>query len=135
MSKKLVQRGRHLVLPIVGDTVRELKLGRLTTVVFSAESSVESELQIEEAITLIRGHHELTLEGSKPGGTWNPKALGPLLDLIGCRVVDALAEQEGLLRITFSNGLVMEIRPSTGYEAWHFHSPPITLRGAGGRLL
>lgn len=142
MSKKLTGRGRHTVLPIIGDTVRELKLGRLTALVFCSDEDGESELLIEDAVTLIRGSHERTLTGSKHGETWNPRELGPLLELIGCTVVDALAEHEGLLRITFSNELVMEVCSTTGYEAWHFHYPrpgypgrvagnPIALIGGG----
>jgi hypothetical protein len=146
MSKKLIGRGRHTVLPIVGETVQELKLGRMTALVFSAEGGPESDVVIEEAIILIRGSHERVLEGSKPGETWNPNELGPLLELIGCTVIDALAEQEGTLQITFSNNLVLKVVPTTGYEAWHFRYPlpgasgggkpgvSITLIGAGGWL-
>lgn len=145
MGKKLSGRGRHTTLPIIGDMVLELKLGRMTALVFKSDEDGESELLIEEPIAFIRGSHERMLTGSKPGETWNPRELAPLLELIGCTVVDALAEKEGRLRITFSDELVLEVRPETGYEAWHFHYPragylgrevgePIPLIGAVGRL-
>jgi hypothetical protein len=123
MPKKLTTRGRHTVLPIVGDTLLELRLGRMTAFIFASDEDGESEVLIEDAITLVRGSQERVLHGSKFGETWNPRELGPLLELIGVEVIDAIAEETGLLRIAFANGLVMEVRPSAGYEAWHFRHP------------
>jgi hypothetical protein len=78
-----------------------------------------------------RGDRARLLEGSKPGESFNPQALAPLLESLGCEVTDALAENEGRLRVTFSNELVLEIVPSHGYEAWHFRYPR-PARPAGG---
>ncbi len=147
MSKKLVKRGRHTVLPITPDILVELQLGQMTTLVFRAGDGSESELRIEDRIVLSRGTHELVLEGSKMGESFNPRELGPLLELLGCEVEDAIAEHDGLLSIRFSNQLTLAIRSTTGYEAWHFQSPRpgrpaggptgkfVGLSGGPGRLL
>ncbi|MBM3979055.1 MAG: hypothetical protein FJ304_01985 [Planctomycetes bacterium] len=145
MSKKFVARGRHTVLPIIGDTAFELRIGRMTSLIFFSDEDGESELLIESSITLLRGTHERVLEGSLFGDKWNPRALGPLLEVIGHTVTDALAEHEGLLSISFSNELVMVVAPTPGYEGWHFHYPrqghslretvkPIGMIGAGSWL-
>lgn len=125
MAKKLYARGRHTVLPIVGDTLIELDLGirRLASLVFKAAEGDESELTIEDQICLRRGESERILAGSKPGVTFDPKGLSPLLELLGSQVRDAVAEKEGRLRVVFSNELVLEVTSSTGYEAWHFQYP------------
>ena len=149
MSKKLRSRGRHTVLPIVGDTLVAVRLSMcsLPALVFKAEDGSEAELTIEDCTTLRRGEREQLLEGSKPGSSFNPKELAPLLELLGSAVIDAVAEKEGLLRISFSNKLVLEVAPSHGYEAWHFHSPrpgrpaggdrdqAIALHGGHGHLI
>ena len=149
MSKKLTSRGCHTVLPIVGDTLVEVRLSisSLPALVFKAEDGSEAELTIEDRTTLRRGEQEQLLEGSKPGSSFNPKKLAPLLELLGSAVIDAVAQKEGLLRIAFSNELVLEVAPSHGYEAWHFHSPrpgrpasgdreqAIALHGAHGHLI
>ena len=149
MSKKVTSRGRHTVLPIVGDTLVEIRLSMcsLPALVFKAEDGTEAELTIEDRTTLRRGDHERLLEGSKPGTSFNPKELAPMVELLGSTVIDAVAEKEGLLRISFSNKLVLEVAPSHGYEAWHFYSPrpgrpaggdrdhAIALHGAHGHLI
>jgi hypothetical protein len=149
MTKKLISLGRHTILPIVGDTVTEIRLSTcsMPAVVFRAGDGSEAELTIEERIMLARGKEERVLEGSKPGGTFNPAGLSPLLELLGNNVTDAVAEKEGRLRIEFSNELVLVITPSGGYEAWHFQYPRpgrpvggnlahrVALTGADGRLL
>jgi hypothetical protein len=149
MSKKLMSRGRHTVLPIVGDTLVEVRLSMrsLPALVFKKEDGSEAELTIEDCTTLRRGEQEQLLEGSKPGSSFNPKELAPLLELLGTEVIDAVAQQDGLLRVAFSNKLVLEIAPSHGYEAWHFHYPrpgrpmggeheqAISLHGAHGHLI
>jgi hypothetical protein len=149
MTKKLTSRGRHTVLPILGDTLVEIRLSMcsLPALVFKAADSNEAELTIEDSITLKRGDQERLLEGSKPGVSFNPKELAPLLELLGSEVTDAVAEKEGLLRIAFSNKLVLEVAPSHGYEAWHFHYPrpgrpvggnreqAVALTGAHGHLI
>ena len=133
MSKKLASRGRHTVLPIVGDTLVEIRLSMCTSpaLVFKAEDGSEAELTIEDCVTLRRGDQERLLEGAKPGSSLNPKELAPLLELLGSAVIDA--EKEGLLRIAFSNKLILEIARSHGYEAWHFHSPRPGRPAGGGR--
>ena len=149
MSKRLTSRGRHTVLPIIGDTLVEVRLSMcsLPALVFKAEDSTEAEITIEDCTTLRRGTQERLLEGSKPGTSFNPKELAPLLELLGSAVTDAVAEREGLLRIAFENKLVLEVVPGHGYEAWHFHSPrpgrpavgnreqAISLTGAYGHLI
>lgn len=137
------------MLPIVGDTLAEVCLGtsRLAALVFKAEDGSEAELTVEDTITLIRGGQEHRLGGSKPGVSFNPKELAPLLELLGSEVTDAVAEKEGRLGITFSNQFVLEVMSSTGYEAWHFRYPrpgrphgdewgkAIVVTGVHGRLI
>jgi hypothetical protein len=150
MSKKqIVQRGRHVTLPISGDTLSEICFGicTLATLVFRDSVNGESQLQLEEAVTLHQYGVDLCLTSSRPGSTFDPKRLGPLLDLLGASVVDAWARHDGLLEVTFSNGSVLRVAPTGSYEAWHFQYPRpaqpaggkiedhISLHGAAGRLL
>src|SRR5262245_32446465 len=125
MTKKLTRRGLHTVLPIVGDSLVEVCLStcRLPTLVFKAEDGTEAELTIKESILLKRGEQELFLTGSKPGETFDPKGLAPLLELLGSKVTDALAERIGPLHISFSDSLTLSIVPSHSCEAWHFQYP------------
>ena len=149
MTKKLTSQGRHTVLPIVGDTLVEVRLNTssLPALVFKAEDNTESDVTIEEITTLRRGDQERSLEGSKPGPGFNPGKLAPLLELLGSEVTEAVAEKEGMLRIAFSNKLVLEVAPSHDGEAWHFQYPrpgrpvggsldrSIALTGAHGHLI
>ena len=125
MMRKLTTRGRDTVLPILGDTLVELRLSvhSAPALVFRAADDSEAELTIEDGICLRRGDQEQLLEGSKPGESFNPQALAPLLELLGGEVADAVAEKEGRLRVAFSNKLVLEVNPSHGHEAWHFRYP------------
>jgi hypothetical protein len=149
MTKKLTARGRHTVLPIVGDTLVEIRLNMRNdpALVFRAADDTEAELSIQDCICLRRGDQERILEGPKPGESFNPQELAPLLELLGSEVTDAVAEKEGRLRVAFSNKLVLEVIPSHGYEAWHFRYPrpgrpvggnlerAIALTGAHGHLI
>jgi hypothetical protein len=133
----------------VGDTLVEVRLStcNLPALVFEAADRTQAELTIEDCISLTRGDQERLLEGSKPGATFNPKTLAPLLELLGCEVTDAVAYSDGRLRIAFSNELILGVEPSHGYEAWHFQCPRpgrsaggscehvVGLTGAQGRLI
>src|ERR1041385_3421599 len=121
-ARKLTRRGRHTVLPILGDTLVELRLSVCSALalVCRAPDGSEAEITIEDSICLRRGDQTRCLEGSKPGESFNPQALAPLLELLGSDVAEAVAEKEGRLRVAFSNELVLEVVPSHGYEAWHF---------------
>lgn len=123
--KRLTQRGRHINLPIVGDTVSEvcLSMSRLCSIVFQDSGGGESQVEFEEAITLVRGDVTLYLVGSRPGRTYAPQQLGPLADLLGASVVDAWAHHDGPLEIVFSNDWTLRVVPESGYEAWHFAWP------------
>lgn len=149
MEKRLGRRGRHTVLPLVGDTLVELCFGthRLTTLVFETTDGVQSELVLGDAVLLRRGRDERVLDSAKPGASYNPKLLFPLLELLDGRVTDAIAEENGLLRITFSDGLNVVVVPSTGYESWHYRYPrpgrpvggslakPLSVIGCHGHLI
>jgi hypothetical protein len=149
MAKKLALRGRNTVLPLVGDTMVEVCIStcRLPVLVFKAADGGESELTIEDRITLSQGGNERVLDGSKPGTTFNPRELSPLLDLLGIEAIDAIATVNGQLRVEFSNNLVLSILSTTGYEAWHFKYPRpgrpvgdnlrqiVALTGAYGHLI
>lgn len=147
--KRFAPHGQHISLPISGDTLVEIRLSicQLLALVFQADDNTESEITIEDCLTLRRGSEERRLAGTKPGAAWNPQELSPLLELLGAEVSDAVAEREGLLRISFANQLVLEVVSTTGFEAWHFHYPrpgrppagnvrePLALHGAHGRLI
>jgi hypothetical protein len=149
-TRKLARRGEHTLLPIVDDELVEIRLGTrcLPSLIFRAEDGSEAELTFEDCITLGRSEGECILRGSKAGTTFNPKELGPLLELLGAKVIDATAEKSGSLRIVFSNSMELRVIPSTGgYEAWHFQYPRpgrpfasnavriLALTGADGRLI
>lgn len=148
-KKRFTARGRHVTLPIVGDTLLETCFGvsRLVTLVFLDPAGGESQLQIEEAVTLHRNGVDLYLPGSRPGVTFDPKQLHPLLALLGAAVEDAWAHHDGPLEIRFSDGSALRVTPETGYAAWHFQYPRpgrhpggslndfISLHGDDGRLI
>lgn len=144
MSKILKSRGQHWELPILGQTLAELRLDvdRLVRMTFRSEAGEEAHLEIEEAITLSRGRSTQILEGSRPGSSFAPQTLAPLVELLGCTVTDALAQKDGTIRVELSNQMMLSIVPTRGYEGWHFqgkpegHSaPPLILHGATGHLI
>lgn len=141
MTKHLKKRGRHVELPIIGITVTEVRIAvdRLVEVVFRdrTDDDSESTLEVEESITLSCGKATRTLEGSRPGITFAPQTLHPLVKLLGCTVTDAIAQEDGTLRVELSNATCLSIA-SDGYEGWHFTfrskripSDNFTLHGAG----
>jgi hypothetical protein len=144
----LPRRGRHTVLPIEGSLLAEvcLAISRLVALVFRDAEGNEAEVTVEDKIVLARGTDERVLEGSRPGTSFDPKGLHLLIDLLGSRVCEATARDTGELRITFADGLVLEVASTTGYEAWHFAKPPpgrpaggsgprFAITGAAGRLI
>jgi hypothetical protein len=147
--RKLTARGRGKVLPILGDALIELRLSACSApaLVFRGADRGEAELTIADGICLQRGDQTRQLDGAKPGESFNPQALTPLLELLGSEVTDARAEPDGRLRVAFSNALVLEVVPSHGYEAWHFRyprpgrpvgatrGPAVALTGGHGRLI
>lgn len=149
MSNELTSRGRYVVLPIVGDTLIEIRLSACAppALVFKAADHSEAEITVEESIILRHGDHTRCLDGSKPGEQFNPTELGPLLELLGSVVTEAVAGNDGFLRLAFSNKRSFEVTPTHGYEAWHFQRPRpgravggtgkevIALTGAHGRLI
>ena len=77
--KRLTQRGRHTVLPIVGERLTGVKIGlhRLPELIFG-ERGDESCIQIEDPVILLkRGRHEIKLK------TREPHELTVLVELIG----------------------------------------------------
>jgi hypothetical protein len=122
---RLATRGRHTVLPIEGSLLAEVcfAIDRLVALVFRDAQGNEAEVTVEDKIVLARGTDERVLEGSRPGASFDPKGLHPLLDLLGCRVCEAITQYNGELRISFADGLALEVTSTTGYEAWHFAKP------------
>jgi len=123
MAKKFIQRGRHLVLSLVSNVVVEVtfRVDRLPTIVFRSEDETESLLEFEDDVVLIQGSNERVLK--RPRDNFDPQNWNALLELIGKQVSDALAHEDGCLRIEFTYGLVLTVTPSTGCEAWHFQRP------------
>src|SRR3954453_9489728 len=102
---RITQRGESSVLPIVGHMVGEVRLraSQSPLLVFSHDSDGEAELTFGSAIvTLWRGKQEQILDEAQPGAAWNPRAFAPLASLLSCRVIDAIAEKHGTLRLDFS---------------------------------
>jgi hypothetical protein len=124
MASKLQRRGRHTVLPIIGDTLAELRLSaaRAPALGFQAPDGSESEITVHDGIALRRGDCDLMLPDSE-ADAMHPMSLSPLLELIGSTVTDAIAEETGRLQIEFSNKLVLSVCPTGGSEAWHFQFP------------
>jgi hypothetical protein len=120
----LATRGRHTVLPIEGSLLAEvcLAIDRLVALVFRDAVGNEAEVTVEDKIVLARGTDEHVLEGSRPGQSFDPRGLRPLLDLLGCRVCEAIAQDTGELRVTFANGLV-----------WRLLRPPVMRHGTSLR--
>ena len=135
-KRQLAQRGRHCLIPIIGDKVVEFRVGTscLPTLLFCGEDGVESRLEIAQTVDLRRGEWTTTLEGAKPGITYDPTQVQPLLELIGTTVIDAVAQEDGVLRLDFSNKLELEITPVEG-EGWHFQTQDVYLHGADGHLI
>lgn len=144
MTKHLKKRGRHLELPIIGANVAEVRIAidRLVELIFrdSTDPDRESVLMIEEAIILSRGKATQTLEGARPGSAFAPHTLHPLVELIGCTITEAVAQEDGPIRIDLSNAMQFTVE-SDGYEGWHFNftskRTPVdnfTLRGAGSLI-
>ena len=148
MAKALTGRGRHTVLPIVGDTLVELRLeaGGRPAFVFGAAGGGESELTVEGPVRLRRGEYERPLRGARPGPGFDPRGLAPLVELLGGEVRDAVAGADGRLRVAFANGMALEVAPAGPGEGWEFRRPrparraggrgrPCFLAGAPGRLV
>ncbi len=148
LAKRLISRGSDLILPIVGDVLSSVRLSLdcLPALIFQDEEKNRSELTVEDSIVLGQGDSEQILTGSKPGKTFAPSTLAPLIELLGLQIVDAVAKRNGRLIITFSDQIRLEVTSTTGYEAWHFvypsqlHHPKqkvrqISLHGAYGRII
>lgn len=114
--KKLIQRGRYTVLPIIGDSVPELCLraSEWPTIIFRDAVGGESQLTFGEAL-LVAGRAETRLDPSYKRADFDPQQFRPLLGLLGTHVSDAWAQHDGSLELTFSSGVVL---PEGGYEGW-----------------
>ncbi|QDT94531.1 DUF6188 family protein [Gimesia algae] len=144
MKKKLSYSGRDLLLPIAGATLIAFQETGLTGLVFEDEESVRSLIQLEDELQITDADGSRTLPGTKPGtGFWRAD-LERLNYLLGCRLTAAVARQDGCLSIEFATGERLEIKSTTGYEAWHFRCPapnttssqhPISVHGDHGRLI
>jgi hypothetical protein len=149
MVKKLLSRGQHTVLPLAGDRLVEISFSTASfpVLVFAASDGLGSELRVHDRIILRRGESEQVLDGAKPGETFNPKTLSPLLELLGTEVREAIAEKQGRLRLHFSNDLYFEVPVTGAGEAWQFQYPrpgrpysqgtgrALSVIGAPGRLI
>jgi hypothetical protein len=143
MRNALTQRGRHIILPIVDDTVAEICIAahRGPAIIFADADRHESIIELADRFSIGRGTEMRTIEYD------HANLLSPLLELVGTSVTAAIAFADGRLELAFSNALQIEIGSSTGYEAWHFQFPrpgrppggdvanPISLHGADGHLI
>jgi hypothetical protein len=149
-QKKYCERkGENLILPIVGDIASEIVLSmrQQPCLIFRDTDGNESQISFEESILLSRDGRDAELTGSKPGVTFNPRSLSPLVELLGSEVTEAIAYREGALWISFSSRHALNVVPNSGYEAWHFQYPRpgrpiggklehfVSVTGADGRLI
>jgi hypothetical protein len=143
MRKALIQRGRHTVLPIVGDTVAEICIAahRGPAIIVVDADRNESIIELSDRFTIERSAEIRMIEYNQAN------RLSPLLELVGATITAAIARAEGRLELAFSNALRLEIGSTTGYEAWHFQFPRpgrppggdvanhISVHGADGHLI
>lgn len=135
--QRVQQRDGLTVLPIVGHAVAEVRLraSQSPIIVFVDEHSNESRLRLEEAVvTLSHGNQSLVMEGSRSGAAFQPKSLAPLVELLGCSVVDATAQPKGRLLIEFSGSYTLSVVPRD-FEGWLFSSERLSLAGIDGGLV
>ena len=149
MTKKFIKRGMNVEIPIIGDKVTEIRLSlnKMPRLIFQDFQGEESQITFEETITLSRPNEQITMKGSKPGTSWYPQGLTPLVELLGLEIREALAYQDGALFLRFSNEWELRVNPQSGFEAWHFQYPRpgeavggdrglhISLIGDHGRLI
>lgn len=90
--------------------------------ILSSENKPLSEFAIEEAITLTRNYDPLVLTGAKPGPSYNPRELAPLLDLLKERIEQVEVRPGCQLTLTFSNGWTLAVAET------EFEEPGWTLR-------
>ncbi len=143
MQKRLTLRGRHTILPIVGDTVVEIHVSahRGPVIILADVDGRESMIELADQFTIGRGIDLRAIEHQ------HATQLSPLLELVGATVTEALASAEGRLELVFSNAMRLEVASTTGYEAWHYQYPrpgrppsgdianAISLHGGAERLL
>lgn len=125
------------MLPIVGHVVSELHLRAKHSprLVFSDDQSNVSYLDLESALmTLSRNGEELVLDSLLPGKEFDSRSFSPLVDLLDCSVLDAIATRRGALRLNFSEGWHLSAVPCC-YEGWHFWTEDLSLHGADGHLI
>jgi hypothetical protein len=135
MTGKVVRKGGRVELPITGERVTEIRFGMRGPITLIFGERYDTELQIWDAVTLGRGSDERVLTGSRPGASFNIAELGPVLEVFGQTVVEAVALKDGTVQVCSGNALVLRVVPSGGYEAWHFRSPRLRLYGAHGYLI
>ncbi len=118
---KFKSRGRHVEIPIIGFRFAELRLAvdELVELRFRDEERNECSLQLEDCLTLTRGTQATSLNGSRPGEAFAPGTMAVLADNLGQTVSDAIAQEDGTIRIELSNKVSLSVTPQTGHEAWH----------------
>lgn len=64
------------------------------------------------------------------------EAVEPVRQLVGQTVEDALADESGALRVSFSGGTRLEVPPDAAYEAWNVSGPngALVVCTPGGKL-
>ncbi len=147
MTRKLTARGRHTVLPIIGDTVAEIRFGfqDCPEIVFRGADGHESIITIPRRFVLGCGHDERVFDWSQSVSAWKPEEPHDFVQLLGTTMTDAVAEQFGRLMLSFSDKSCLKVDPRE-YEGWRFQSPRpgrplsspapyISIGGEDGRLV
>lgn len=136
LKSNFTWQGSQLVLPIVGHTLREIRLRShaLPVLIFQDEQNTESQIEFESAnVQIMRANlqYELTWNEDKP---YAATSLLPFVELLNGTITEALADKKGTLRLQFSNGLTLTATPDV-YEGWHFRGFGLNIHGDDGRLI
>lgn len=146
MSYRKKKQLKRIELPLTGSDLSQVKDESLITLLFVDERGSIAQLVLEQAVTIYQPDTSPNeVVGTKPGVTFDPSAIQPILKLIGKKVKQGIAHQDGSLEIEFYDGVKFEVIPDI-YEGWHFQKPApgtmaaypkehFSLHGSDGELI
>lgn len=101
-----------MTLPLIGHSISRVAFDYAVTLLTDGES----ELRIEAAFSIASGDDAQVVV--EPSAAAEHAAV--LIRLLGCQVEDANAGSDGSLRLSFSGGRSIEVKPHPKFEAWTF---------------
>ena len=108
---QLVEHGDHWVVPLQGKTVTRCLV----------DHAFGIELWEREGTTTIRIEGGFVFQGHGEEhqlSPAHPTTLGPALSTIGNAVTSARAYKDGCLKVHFTDGSILSVKPDAAYEAW-----------------